>query len=115
MDLNAQIEALIETAMKHALAPLEAEIKLLRGEIEALKGSPLLPSGSSEPETPAPASLLPPHLQEILPSPELPTDRSDFARMLARLEQDEERNYSEEKLEKAAEKPKKRGWNPFQR
>jgi hypothetical protein len=124
MDLNAQITTLVDKAVAEAVAPLAAELAALRDEVARLRqqvapvasvGGQPVPGNPNTPPTALAPSPLPAHLQEILPNAVPPTDRSDFARMLARLEHQEQQNYSEDKLDQPEEKPKKRGWNPFSR
>jgi hypothetical protein len=96
-------EADVQQLIRSAVEPLEREIKTLRAELEAIKGSPI-PEVSLSPE--AASSAFPDSPTSI------PPERSDFARFLQRGLEQEQREYIEES-EKAPEQ--KKGWNPFKR
>jgi hypothetical protein len=114
------LRSLIAAEIKRATAPLEAEVQWLKAEVQSLKAgsssaATANPVISSEP-TPVwnpepvakrttgeePASNLPVNV---------PPDRSDFARFLARGLEQEAKEYAEER----PEPEKKKGWNPFKK
>jgi hypothetical protein len=103
--MQPMTQADVEQLIRSALEPLEREVKSLRAELEAMRGTPMVepmsspqPTATELPDAPV-AALVPP-------------ERSDFARFLQRGLEQEQREYVEE-TEKAPE-PKK-GWNPFKR
>ena len=118
------LRTLIAAEIKRATAPLEAEIQWLKAEVQSLKAaggsasSPVIsPVISSEPTpvwTPEPvaeaASTTAEEPLNSLPV-NVPPDRSDFARFLARGLEQEAKEYAEER----PEPEKKKGWNPFKR
>lgn len=126
-DLNV---ADLEAAIQRALQPILVELRALRAVIEPQGGpaTALGPASATGPATvtsgPATADMYAATESEGLDasaSPEqvvpsviaasVPTDRSDFARMLQRgLEQE-----AVEHLNEPAAPAKKRGWNPFKR
>ena len=89
----AEVQAMIEKALE----PLQAELQELRSKLEMNSPSPVV-------EATSPTE---PVLLDVLP------ERSDFQRFLQRGLEQEQVEYSEEKLE-AKPLPKK-GWNPFKR
>ena len=95
----AEVQAMIEKALE----PLQAELQELRSKLEM--NSPAEETVSS-PAVEAPSPTEPVH-------PDVPPERSDFQRFLQRGLEQEQVEYSEEKLE-AKPLPKK-GWNPFKR
>jgi hypothetical protein len=113
---------LIAAEIKRATAPLEAEIQWLKAEVQALKAgssnsisSPVVnPVISSEP---APVWTPEPIVESSTEDPlnslpvNVPPDRSDFARFLARGLEQEAKEYAEER----PEPEKKKGWNPFKK
>jgi hypothetical protein len=115
---------LIAAEIKRATAPLEAELQWLKAEVQALKAgagavvssSMVSPVISSEP-APVwnPESL--PEANNTAEEPlsglpvNVPPDRSDFARFLARGLEQEAKEYAEER----PEPEKKKGWNPFKK
>jgi hypothetical protein len=128
------LRTLIAAEIKRATAPLEAEIQWLKAEVQALKagsggsgsssvGSSLVGSNpavnpviSSEPApvwNPEPATEVANTAETPLNSlpVNVPADRSDFARFLARGLEQEAKEYAEER----PEPEKKKGWNPFKR
>jgi hypothetical protein len=133
------LRTLIAAEIKRATAPLEAEIQWLKAEVQSLKvgsGSSVSSSSSagssnavssnavsSTVVNPVIASEPPPVWN---PEPEatttaedplsslpvnVPPDRSDFARFLARGLEQEAKEYAEER----PEPEKKKGWNPFKK
>ena len=121
---------LIAAEIKRATAPLEAEIQWLKAEVQSLKAglsssvntgsstsSPIVnPVISSEPApvwNPTPAPEVTNTAEEALNSlpVNVPADRSDFARFLARGLEQEAKEYAEER----PEPEKKKGWNPFKK
>jgi hypothetical protein len=125
---------LIAAEIKRATAPLEAEIQWLKAEVQSLKAGPapvglssadssssdsspmVSPVISSEPApvwNPAPAQEAASTVEEAASSlpANVPPDRSDFARFLARGLEQEAKEYAEER----PEPEKKKGWNPFKK
>jgi hypothetical protein len=119
---------LIAAEIKRATAPLEAEIQWLKAEVQALKAgsgaalvsavpSPMVsPVISSEPApvwNPEPVAEAASAAEEVTSSlpANVPPDRSDFARFLARGLEQEAKEYAEER----PEPEKKKGWNPFKK
>ena len=115
---------LIAAEIKRATAPLEAEIQWLKAELQALRSgsgtavsSPVVsPVISSEPVpvwNPEPIPEATNTAEEPLNSlpVNVPPDRSDFARFLARGLEQEAKEYAEER----PEPEKKKGWNPFKK
>jgi hypothetical protein len=121
MDQNDALKMLIEDAVRRVTAPLEAEIKALRAELEVLKGN--TPS-SVPPSTPSASAVEAPIQTELeassdalsgsgLPvNTDVPPERTDFMRFLQRGLEQEEKEYAERE---DAKPEKKRGWNPFKR
>jgi hypothetical protein len=123
------LRTLIAAEIKRATAPLEAEIQWLKAEVQSLKAGPNSsdPSGavsnpmvspviSSEPASvwnPEPVVEAANTTEDPLNSlpVNVPPDRSDFARFLARGLEQEAKEYAEERPEPA----KKKGWNPFKK
>jgi hypothetical protein len=118
------LRTLIAAEIKRAIAPLEAEIQWLKAEVQSLKAgsspansSPVVnPVISSEPPpvwNPEPVVEAASTADEPLSSlpVNVPPDRSDFARFLARGLEQEAKEYAEERPEPA----KKKGWNPFKK
>ncbi len=132
------LRTLIAAEIKRATAPLEAEIQWLKAEVQALKaGSAPGSLSSSVPSSSVPSnatsnSMVSPVISsEPAPvwNPEpvaepvtneepdsglpanVPPDRSDFARFLARGLEQEAKEYAEER----PEPEKKKGWNPFKK
>jgi hypothetical protein len=123
------LRTLIAAEIKRATAPLEAEIQWLKAEVQALKAgsgsagsssadsSPMVsPVISSEPApvwNPEPVSEATNAIADPLSNlpVEVPPDRSDFARFLARGLEQEAKEYAEER----PEPEKKKGWNPFKK
>ena len=114
---------LIAAEIKRATAPLEAEIQWLKAEVQSLKAgngtaalSPVVsPVVSSEPApiwNPEPAAQTTNSEEPANSLPvNVPPDRSDFARFLARGLEQEAKEYAEER----PEPEKKKGWNPFKK
>ena len=116
---------LIAAEIKRATAPLEAEIQWLKAEVQSLKadssssatpGPVVNPVISSEPVpvwNPEPAPEATNTAEDPLNSlpVNVPPDRSDFARFLARGLEQEAKEYAEER----PEPEKKKGWNPFKK
>jgi hypothetical protein len=122
MDQNDALKMLIEDAVRRVTAPLEAEIKALRAELEALKAP--TPS-SAPPSVNALSAAIEPTPTEPVQTPassepvsnlgvntEVPAERTDFMRFLQRGLEQEEKEYAEREDVKPE---KKRGWNPFKR
>jgi hypothetical protein len=118
------LRTLIAAEIKRATAPLEAEIQWLKAEVQSLKAgsspassSPVMnPVISSEPPpvwNPEPVAEATSTSEEPLNSlpVNVPPDRSDFARFLARGLEQEAKEYAEER----PEPEKKKGWNPFKK
>jgi hypothetical protein len=119
------LRALIVAEIKRATAPLEAEIQWLKAEVQSLKAgssnaavsSPVVnPVISSEPPpvwNPEPVAEAASTAEAPLNSlpVNVPPDRSDFARFLARGLEQEAKEYAEER----PEPEKKKGWNPFKK
>jgi hypothetical protein len=123
------LRTLIAAEIKRATAPLEAEIQWLKAEVQALKAgsdgtlvsspmvSPMVsPVISSEPApvwNPEPIAEAASTAEDPLSSlpVNVPPDRSDFARFLARGLEQEAKEYAEER----PEPEKKKGWNPFKK
>jgi hypothetical protein len=119
------LRTLIAAEIKRATAPLEAEIQWLKAEVQSLKAgssstlasSPTVsPVISSEPVpvwNPEPVPEATNTTEEPLNSlpVNVPSDRSDFARFLARGLEQEAKEYAEER----PEPEKKKGWNPFKK
>jgi hypothetical protein len=118
------LRTLIAAEIKRATAPLEAEIQWLKAEVQALKAgssnsisSPVAnPVVSSEPApvwNPEPLAEATTTADEPLSGlpVNVPADRSDFARFLARGLEQEAKEYAEER----PEPEKKKGWNPFKK
>jgi hypothetical protein len=118
------LRTLIAAEIKRATAPLEAEIQWLKAEVQALKaGSGAVMSSamvspviSSEPAPvwnpeplPEPSKTAEEPLNGLAVN--VPPDRSDFARFLARGLEQEAKEYAEER----PEPEKKKGWNPFKK
>ena len=120
---------LIAAEIKRATAPLEAEIQWLKAEVQALGAgsnpaignmavsNPVLnPVIQSEPvpvwnpESALGATSTAEEPLNSLPV-NVPPDRSDFARFLARGLEQEAKEYAEER----PEPEKKKGWNPFKK
>jgi hypothetical protein len=123
------LRTLIAAEIKRATAPLEAEIQWLKAEVQSLKAG----SNSSDPggavsnpmvspvisSEPVPIWNPEPVVEAIStveePASDLPAnvppDRSDFARFLARGLEQEAKEYAEER----PEPEKKKGWNPFKK
>lgn len=116
---------LIAAEIKRATAPLEAEIQWLKAEVQSLKTSSGHTAVSSPVVNPV-ISSEPPPVWNPEPVPEVtntakdplnslpvnvPPDRSDFARFLARGLEQEAKEYAEER----PEPEKKKGWNPFKK
>ena len=128
------LRTLIAAEIKRATAPLEAEIQWLKAEVQSLKAGPsssdlgssdlgsavsspmVSPVISSEPNpvwNPEPVVEATSTAEEFtsgLPA-NVPPDRSDFARFLARGLEQEAKEYAEER----PEPEKKKGWNPFKK
>jgi hypothetical protein len=129
------LRTLIAAEIKRATAPLEAEIQWLKAELQSLKAGPssagpssagsstpvisspmVSPVISSEPApvwNPEPVVEAASTIEEpasSLPA-NVPPDRSDFARFLARGLEQEAKEYAEER----PEPEKKKGWNPFKK
>jgi hypothetical protein len=123
------LRTLIAAEIKRATAPLEAEIQWLKAEVQSLKAgsssagsssagsNPMVsPVISSEPApvwNPEPIAEAASTVEEPasgLPA-NVPPDRSDFARFLARGLEQEAKEYAEER----PEPEKKKGWNPFKK
>jgi hypothetical protein len=121
---------LIAAEIKRATAPLEAEIQWLKAEVQSLKAGPSpVSTGSSAVSSPVVNPVIssePPPVWNPEPVPEatttveepasslpanVPPDRSDFARFLARGLEQEAKEYAEER----PEPEKKKGWNPFKK
>lgn len=124
------LRTLIAAEIKRATAPLEAEIQWLKAEVQSLKaGSSPASSGSSAVSSPTMNPVIsnePSPVWNPEPVPEasntaeeplsslpvnVPPDRSDFARFLARGLEQEAKEYAEER----PEPEKKKGWNPFKK
>jgi hypothetical protein len=118
------LRTLIAAEIKRATAPLEAEIQWLKAEVQTLKAgsntagsSPVVsPVISSEPApvwNPEPVPEATNTAEEAVNSlpVNVPPDRSDFARFLARGLEQEAKEYAEER----PEPEKKKGWNPFKK
>jgi hypothetical protein len=124
------LRTLIAAEIKRATAPLEAEIQWLKAEVQSLKAGPNpVNTGSSAVSSPVmnpvissePAPVWNPEpLPEATNTAEeplnslpvnVPPDRSDFARFLARGLEQEAKEYAEER----PEPEKKKGWNPFKK
>jgi hypothetical protein len=118
------LRTLIAAEIKRATAPLEAEIQWLKAEVQTLKAgsntagsSPVVsPVISSEPApvwNPEPVPEAKNTAEEAVNSlpVNVPPDRSDFARFLARGLEQEAKEYAEER----PEPEKKKGWNPFKK
>ena len=114
---------LIAAEIKRATAPLEAEIQWLKAEVQALKAgngtvasslvvSPVISSEPAPVWNPEPVAQTAISEEPIgsLPA-NVPPDRSDFARFLARGLEQEAKEYAEER----PEPEKKKGWNPFKK
>jgi hypothetical protein len=125
MDQNEVLQMLIEDAVKRVTAPLEAEVKALRAELELLKGGSSAngvvtsPPSASEPSMPTVSSQVDPEpssdesaTSNLGVNPEVPAERTDFMRFLQRGLEQEEKEYAEREDTKPE---KKRGWNPFKR
>ena len=118
------LRTLIAAEIKRATAPLEAEIQWLKAEVQSLKAGPssagpspmVSPVISSEPapvwnaEPVVEATSTAEEFTSGLPA-NVPPDRSDFARFLARGLEQEAKEYAEER----PEPEKKKGWNPFKK
>jgi hypothetical protein len=125
---------LIAAEIKRATAPLEAEIQWLKAEVQSLKAGPSSAGPSSADSSSADSSPMvspvissepapvwnPEPVQEAASTAEeaasslpanVPPDRSDFARFLARGLEQEAKEYAEER----PEPEKKKGWNPFKK
>ena len=115
---------LIAAEIKRATAPLEAEIQWLKAEVQALKAgngtvapslvvSPVISSEPAPVWNPEPIPEATNTAEEPLNSlpVNVPPDRSDFARFLARGLEQEAKEYAEER----PEPEKKKGWNPFKK
>jgi hypothetical protein len=122
MDQNDALKVLIEDAVKRVTAPLEAEIKALRAELEVLKAGSGVSSSAEVSSFDSPPTA-PSSLAEVAPSDdsaasslpvntEVPPERTDFMRFLQRGLEQEEKEYAERE---DAKPEKKRGWNPFKR
>ena len=133
------LRTLIAAEIKRATAPLEAEIQWLKAEVQALKAGPSnvisgnLTSGNVISDNPVASSPVVSPVISSEPAPvwnpepvaqtttseqpasslpaNVPPDRSDFARFLARGLEQEAKEYAEERPEPA----KKKGWNPFKK
>jgi hypothetical protein len=121
------LRTLIAAEINRVTAPLEAEIQWLKAEVNALKAgmgssvptpigaSPVDLRASSEPVAPWTPEPVPVDPSADGPSSslpvEVPPDRSDFARFLARGLEQEAKEYAEER----PEPEKKKGWNPFKK
>ena len=114
---------LIAAEIKRATAPLEAEIQWLKAEVQALKAgngtvasslvvSPVISSEPAPVWNPEPVAqtAISEEPANSLPV-NVPPDRSDFARFLARGLEQEAKEYAEER----PEPEKKKGWNPFKK
>jgi uncharacterized small protein (DUF1192 family) len=119
------LRTLIAAEIKRATAPLEAEIQWLKAEVQSLKAGPSSAAVSGPTVSPV-ISSEPPPVWNPEPVPEatitteepvsslpvnVPPDRSDFARFLARGLEQEAKEYAEER----PEPEKKKGWNPFKK
>ena len=95
---ESEINALIETKLE----PLRAEIRVLQEKlgittVEEVVSSEVEITKSLEPAT----------------ATEIPPERADFQKFLQRGLEQEQLEYTEEKLE--AKPAPKKGWNPFKR
>jgi hypothetical protein len=123
------LRTLIAAEIKRATAPLEAEIQWLKAEVQSLKAGSAAIGSSSAGSNPMVSPVIssepapvwnPEPIAEPASSPEepasglpanVPPDRSDFARFLARGLEQEAKEYAEER----PEPEKKKGWNPFKK
>lgn len=110
----------VKQLISEAVAPLEAQIKELRSELEAIRAS----FGGSAPDSSlaeiisssdADSSVV--GAENAVPSStealsEIPAERTDFMRFIQRGLEQEEKEYKDEP---AAKPEKKAGWNPFKR
>jgi hypothetical protein len=98
LEINALIEAKLE--------PLRAEIRVLQEKLGLSMPEPMVAEilvVSSAPET----------SDNLESMPLVPPERADFQKFLQRGLEQEQLEYTEEKLE--AKPAPKKGWNPFKR
>ena len=105
---ESEISALIETKLE----PLRAEIRVLQEKLGIEQSQETAVVSSALESTAVPSAL------EIIqnlesPLPEIPPERADFQKFLQRGLEQEQLEYTEEKLE--AKPAPKKGWNPFKR
>ncbi len=105
---ESEISALIETKLE----PLRAEIRLLQEKLGIEQSQETAVVSSVLENTAVPST---PEILENLesPLPEIAPDRADFQKFLQRGLEQEQLEYTEEKLE--AKPAPKKGWNPFKR
>ena len=105
---ESEISALIETKLE----PLRTEIRVLQEKL-GIEETQEIGTVSSALETTA-VSSAPEIIQNLeSPLPEIPPERADFQKFLQRGLEQEQLEYTEEKLE--AKPVAKKGWNPFKR
>ena len=98
---ESEINILIETKLE----PLRVEIRLLQEKL----GIPPVESTVDALVTPIDSTIT----NSSLENPEIPPARADFQKFLQRGLEQEQLEYTEEKLE--AKPTPKMGWNPFKR